>query len=360
MFAAARNRQEAIMTAQAKGAIGIVAGIALAALAASSAHAADAPYFKGRTISLIYGGGESGGYVTYARLLSLHYGRHIPGNPRMIVKGAPGAGTLVAANYIYELAPPDGSEIGTVGGGTATAELFRTPNIRFDPRKFVWLGSLTSEVSVGLSWHTTPIKTIQDTFTRQMIVGGGGPTSGNVLFPVVLNRLLGAKFKIIPGYKSSAEVMLAVERGELDGVMSWNYSSIRAGHMDLVRDGKLNLLVQFALKKHKDLPDVPLVTDLARNGDERSILELVFSRQEMGRPFMAPPATPPAVARILRDAFNAVIADPAFLADAERQRLDINEPMNGIQVDELIAELYRTPKPVLDKALAITDMSTFK
>jgi tripartite-type tricarboxylate transporter receptor subunit TctC len=339
---------------------GIAAVFMLGFFIAAPARAADASYFQGKTITLLYGGGESGGYVTYARLLSLHYGRLIPGHPRLIVKGAPGAGTLVAANQLYEAAQADGTQIGTVGGGTATAELFETPNIRFDPRKFVWLGSLTSDVSLGISWHTSPVKTIADARAREMIVGGGGPTSGNVLFPVVLNRLLGTRFKVITGYKSSAEVMLAVERGELDGVMSWNYSSVRASHMDLIRDGKVNLMVQFALKKHRELPDVPLVVDLAKSADERAILDLVFSRQEMGRPFMAPPNTPPAIARILRDAFAAVIKDSTFLADAERQRLDINEPMTGAEIDDLIARLYRTPKNIVARAVAIADMSKFK
>ena len=333
---------------------------ALIATASVSAHAADAPYFQGKTINLIFGGGEGGGYDGYARFLSVHYGRHIPGNPRMIVRGAPGAGTLAAANYVYEVATPDGTNIGTVGGGTATAELLKTPGIRFDPRKFVWLGSLTSDVSAGISWHTSPVKTIQDALTQQLIVGGGGPTSGNVLFPVVLNRLVGTKFKIITGYKSSAEAMLAVERGELEGIMSWNYSSIRAAHSDLVRDHKMNLLVQFALKKHKDMPDVPLVTDLAKSKEDLEILNLIFSRQEMGRPFMVPPKTPDAVSKILRDAFAAVIKDPVVLADAERQHLDLNEPMTGRQVDEMIAEFYRTPQAVIDRAIEITDMTNFK
>jgi tripartite-type tricarboxylate transporter receptor subunit TctC len=278
----------------------------------------------------------------------------------MIVRGAPGAGTLAAANYIYEVATPDGTNIGTVGGGTATAELLKTPGIRFDPRKFVWIGSLTSDVSAGISWHTSPVKTIQDALTQQLIVGGGGPTSGNVLFPVVLNRLVGTKFKIITGYKSSAEAMLAVERGELDGIMSWNYSSIRAAHSDLVRDKKINLLVQFALKKHKDMPDVPLVTELAKSKEDLEILNLIFSRQEMGRPFMVPPKTPDAVSKILRDAFAAVIQDPIVLADADRQHLDLNEPMTGQQVDEMIAEFYRTPQTVVDRAIEITDMTNFK
>jgi tripartite-type tricarboxylate transporter receptor subunit TctC len=338
----------------------IAVGSWIAAFAAFPVTAADAVNFQGKTINLIFGGGEGGGYDTYARFLSAHLGRHIPGGPRLLIRGAPGAGTLAAANYLYEVATPDGTNIGTVGGGTATAELLKTPNIRFDPRKFIWIGSLTSDVSVGISWHTAPVKTIKDALDTQLIVGGGGPTSGNVLFPVVLNQLVGTKFKIITGYKSSAEAMLAVERGELEGIMSWNYSSIRAQHYDLVRDKKINLLVQFALKKHKDLPDVPLVTELAKSEEDREILDLIFSRQEMGRPFMLPPKTPDAVASTLRDAFAAAIKDPVLLADAQRQRLDINEPMTGAQVDDMIAGLYRTPQAVIDKAIKITDMTNFK
>lgn len=338
------------------GIAAILVGLALA----WSAQAQNAPYFRGKTISLIYGGGIGGGYDTYARMLQPHYAKHIPGNPRIIVKGVPGAGTLVAANYLYEIAQGDGSEIGTVGSGTATAELLETPNIRFDPRKFVWLGSMTSDVSVALSWHTSGIITIQDTFARKMIVGGGGPTSGNVIFPLLLNRLLGTKFDIITGYKSSGEAMLAVERGELDGIVSWNYSSIRASRMYLVEEKKIHLLLQLALSKHEELPDVPVVTELARNDEERAILELIFARQEMGRPFLAPPATPPAVAKILRDAFEATVKDPEFLADMANRKIEISRPMTGAQIDTLIARFYAQPRSVVQKAIAMTDTSTIK
>lgn len=327
---------------------------------APSANAQDAPYFRGKTINLIYGGGIGGGYDTYARMLQPHYAKHIPGSPRIIVKGVPGAGTLVAANYLYEIAQGDGTEIGTVGSGTATAELLETPNIRFDPRKFVWLGSMTSDVSVALSWHTSGIATIQDAFARKMIVGGGGPTSGNVIFPLLLNRLLGTKFDIITGYKSSGEAMLAVERGELDGIISWNYSSIRASRMYLVEEKKIHLLLQLALSKHEELPDVPVVTELARNDEERAILELIFARQEMGRPFLAPPATPPAVAKILRDAFEATMKDPDFLADMASRKIEISRPMTGAAIDAMIARFYAQPRAVVQKAIALTDTSTIK
>ena len=332
----------------------------LLAFAATGADAQNADYFRGKSISLIFGGGIGGGYDTYARMLQPHYAKHIPGNPRIIVKSVPGAGTLVAANYLYEIAPADGTEIGTVGSGTATAALLESTNVRLDPRKFVWLGSMTSDVSVALSWHTTGIASIQDTFKRKMIVGGGGPTSGNVIFPLLLNRLLGTQFEIITGYKSSGEAMLAVERGELDGIISWNYSSIRASRLYLVQEKKIHLLLQFALGRHEELPDVPLVTDLARNDEERAVLELIFARQEMGRPFLAPPATTPAVAKILRDAFDATMKDPEFLADMAKRKIEISRPMSGAQIDAMIARFYAFPAAVVEKAISVTDTSTIK
>jgi tripartite-type tricarboxylate transporter receptor subunit TctC len=321
-----------------------------------SAHA-DTPYFQDKTISLIFGGGAGGGNAAYARFFAPYYTNHIPGNPRIVVKGMPGAGTLVAANYIYEVAAPDGLTIGTAGGGTATADLFETKNVRFDPRRFVWLGSLTSDVSIIFSWHTTSITSIQDVFKRMMVVGGGSVTSGDVVFPTVLNRLFGTKFKIITGYSSPAEALLAIERGELEGVASWNYSSIRAGHKNLLRDHKINILLQLALEKHEDLANVPLVTDLAKTDEEREVLDLVFSRQEMQRPYMAPPHTPRAVIDTLRKAFGEVVKDPKFLADAARHNIDINHPMTGDQIGELIDRLYGYPKDIVQKAIKLTDMS---
>jgi tripartite-type tricarboxylate transporter receptor subunit TctC len=335
----------------------VVGGILIAIGTMAAPARADTTYFQDKTISLIFGGGASGGNAAYARFFAPYYAKHIPGNPRIIVKGMPGAGTLIAANYIYEVAAPDGMTIGTAGGGTATADLFETRNVRFDPRRFVWLGSLTSDVSLIFSWHTTPIKSIKDVFKRTMLVGGGSVTSGDVIFPTVLNRLFGTKFKIITGYSSPAEALLAIERGELEGVASWNYSSIRAGHGDLLRDRKINMLLQLALEKHEDLPSVPLVTDLATSNEQREILDLVFSRQEMQRPYMAPPHTPEKVADTLRRAFDEVIKDPKFLSDAAQHNIDISHPMTGAQVGELIERLYGYPKDIVQKAIKLTDMS---
>jgi tripartite-type tricarboxylate transporter receptor subunit TctC len=273
------------------------------------------------------------------------------------VQGVPGAGTLAAASYTAEVAPKDGTFIGIASGNTATVKLFKTPNIRFDPSEFVWIGSISSEVAAVIAWHTTGVTSIEDVKKRKFIVGGGGATSGNVISPTVMNRMFGTQFDIIHGYKSSREAMLAVERGELDGVASWNYSSIKAAHGDMLRDGKIKILLQLALSKHPDLPSVPLITDLARTEEERSILELIFAPQEMGRPLFAPPGTPSNVANVLRRAFDATLADPVFKADAEKLNIDINNPMTGEQVHALIGRMHDQPDALVEKAIALTNMA---
>ncbi len=336
--------------------VGVLAGLAL--MAGTAPHQAWAQDYKGKTVTLGYGGGVGGGFDTYAQMLAPHFKRHLPGNPTVIVQGVPGAGTLAAANYTYEVAPADGTFIGIASGNTATAKLFKTPNIRFDPSKFVWIGSMTSEVAATIAWHTTGVTSIEDIKKRKFIVGGGGATSGNVIAPTVMNRMFGTQFDIIRGYASSREAMLAVERGELDGVASWNYSSIKAAHSDMLRDGKIKILLQLSLSKHPDLPNVPLITDLAKTAEEKSILELIFAPQEMGRPLFAPPKTPANVASVLRRAFDATMADPVFLAEAEKRKIDLNSPMTGEQVTALIGRMHEQPEAVVEKTIELTNTGT--
>jgi tripartite-type tricarboxylate transporter receptor subunit TctC len=325
--------------------------IGVAAALATSAAADD--YFKSKTI-VINSGGETGGYDIYARLLMNHYPRHIPGNPGMMVKLMPGAGTLRAANYMYEVAPKDGSQIGTVGGGTATAELFKSKGVRFDPRKYVWIGSMNSEVGLVLAWKSVPIKTIEDVFHRDFLVGGGGPTSGNVVFPNVMNRVLGTRFKIIAGYKSTGDIALAIERGEIEGTASYHYSSIITRNPDWLINDRVTVLLQDSLRAHSKYPTVPVVVGLAKTKEQREILDLVFSRQEMGRPFMLPPGTPAEIGDILRRAFDETIKDPALLAEAAKTQLDLNNPMSGRDIHALIDRLYTVSPEVVAKAAEAT------
>lgn len=333
-----------------------------AALSASpvQAQSAGAPYYKGKTINMAIGGGPGGGYDIYARFMIPHYQRMIPGNPKFIAQNHLGAGTLRAANFLYEVAKPDGTHIGTVGGGTATAELFKTKGIRFDPRKYVWIGSLNSEVGLVLAYHTQPFDRFDDLYRKPLIVGGGGPTSGNVIFPLVLNRVLGTKFQIVAGYGSTGEIALAMERGEVQGTGSYHYSSILTSKPDWLPKKEVKVLAQLALVKHPLFPNVPHVPELAKTDEQRAVLELIFARQAMGRPFLAPPKTPDNVAKILRGAFDALLKDKEFLADAAKRRLDLTLPMGGEEIHALIERLYKTPAALVDKAIAASDTSDYR
>ena len=328
-------------------------GVAALMVAVATTGPSAAQDFKDKQIT-IFAGGDVGGYDIYGRLLAQFYGKHLPGNPTFVVKNMPGAGTLRAANYMYEVAPKDGTALGTVGGGTATAHMFGSQGVRFDPRRYEWVGSMNSEVGLVLSWHTQPIKTIDAVFKEELIVGGGGPTSGNVVFPNVMNRVLGTKFKIIPGYKSTGDIALAIERGELQGTASYHYSSIITRNPAWIEDKLVNVLVQLSLRRHTKFPDVPVVIELAKNEEQKQILDLVFARQEMGRPFMLAPETPSAIVAVHRKAFDAVMKDPELLAQAEKQRLDLNNPMTGQDIHALIERLYKVPPDVIAQAAAAT------
>lgn len=327
-------------------ALSLTCACAILVQAGASAPRAQAVDFTGKTITIFSGGG---GYSLYSRTLGPHFSKRLPGQPSVIVKEMPGAGSHVASNYIYEIARKDGTEIAAVGGSAATVQLMKTPGIRFDPRRFVWIGSISNEVGVVASWSKSPIKSIHDVFERKMVVGGGGPTSGNVLFPTLANGLLGTKFEIIRGYKNSEEIALAIERGEVEGVMSWNYSSIRGGRPDWLRDKKINILLQLALTGHPDLEGVPLIIDLAKTDEQRAALNMIFATQSMARPYIAPPGTPEEVASVLRKAFDETVADPEFRQEAQKRGLDVNAPMTGQQIEAMVAALYATPEPVVTK-----------
>jgi len=336
-----------------KIATGLSAACGILAASVLMAAPAQAQNFKGQTVT-IFAGGEVGGYDLYGRLLGQFMGKHLPGEPAFVVKNMPGAGTLRAANYIYEVAAKDGLSLGTVGGGTATAHMFGSQGVRFDPREYVWVGSMNSEVGLVVAWHTQPIKTIQQVFEQELIVGGGGPTSGNVVFPNVMNRVLGTKFKIIGGYKSTGDIALAIERGELQGTASYHYSSIITRNPAWL-DGKLvNVLLQGSLRRHEKFPDVPTVADLAKTEEQKQLIDLVFARQEMGRPFMLPPGTPDNIGAAYRRAFDALMKDPEMLAQAAKQKMDLNNPMSGKDIHALIERLYKVPKDVIAKAAEAT------
>jgi tripartite-type tricarboxylate transporter receptor subunit TctC len=304
-------------------------------------------FYRNRTVAVVIGYSVGGGYDTYARVLARHMGRHIPGNPTLVPQNMPGAGSLKAANYLAGVAPKDGSTFGIVGRGLAMEPLLGGAN--FDAVKLTWVGSITNETSVCGAWHLSPIKRWDDIFATEFKVGGNGSGSDPDIFALVMRNIFGAKIKLITGYPGSSDINLAIERGEIEGRCGWSLSSLKSRNPTWLADKKFNLLVQFALAKSPELPDVPLIMDLTTSPEQRQILRLILARQVMGRPFLAPPGVPAERKEALRRAFDATMRDPEFLADAEKTDLEVN-PVAGEAIDALLAELYQTPKAVADKA----------
>jgi len=305
-------------------------------------------FYKNRTIRVVIGYSVGGGYDLYARLLARHMEKYIPGHPKLLPQNMEGAGSLKATNYLYGVAPKDGSTIGIIGRGLAMEPLLGDG--KYDATKFTWIGSIASEISICASWHTSPVKTWDDVLTRNFTVGGNGSGSDPDIFALLLRNVFGAKIKLVTGYPGGADINLALERGELEGRCGWSWSTIKSRNASWLQERKINLLAQFALEKHQDLSDVPLIMDLATTQEQRQILRLILARQVMGRPVLAPPGVPEDRKLALRKAFDATMTDPEFLAEAKKADLEVN-PVNGETIDRLLADLYQTPKDILEKAI---------
>jgi tripartite-type tricarboxylate transporter receptor subunit TctC len=326
---------------------------ALAVILAAAVHPALADavedFYKGRTITVLIGYSVGGGYDTHARVLAHHLGKHIPGNPAIVTQNMPGAGSLRAANYIYNAAAKDGTTLGVFARGMAMEPLIGGTNAKFDATKLTWIGSAANEISLCATYATSPVKNWNDALSKEFTVAGNGSGSDPDVFANVLRNRFGVKNRLISGYPGSAEISLAMERGEIDGRCGWSWSSIKAEKSQWLAEHKLNLIVQLALEKAADLPNVPLITELATDDRQRQILKLIFSRQTMGRPFAGPPGIPAERAEALRKAFDLTMKDPEFLAEAEKRGLEIN-PVSGHDLEKLITELYQTPKDIVAEA----------
>lgn len=316
---------------------------------ASAAADAIADFYRGKQVSFIIATGSGGGYDTYGRLMARHYGRFIPGQPTMVVQNMPGAGGIRATNFIYNTAPKDGTAVALVHSGMTTLSLIEPENAKFDATKLTWLGNMEEETSLCVSWHDSPIKTTDDMLTKEFIVGGTGAGANLEVYPRVMNKILGTRFKIISGYKSGNEVSLAIERGELHGRCSQPLSSIRSTRPEWLPEKKLNFLVQTGMKKDPELPNVPLIMDLVKSDDDRSVMELIFAPRSLLRPVVAPPDLPLERAAALRQAFMETLADGAFLEDAKKQQLTLT-PMSGEIMQRLILKIHQAPKAVVERA----------
>ena len=315
-------------------------------------HAAQAQsvedFYRGRTVTLTVGYSSGGGYDTYARILARHIGKHIPGNPTIVVQNAPGAGSMRAANMLYNVAPKDGSAFGMFGRGIALEPLIGTSPAQFEATRFLWLGSGADEAAVVVIRAEAGIKTWADMVSKPFTVGGEGTGSDPDVYALMLRNVFGVKLKLVSGYPGTTEMALAVERGEVDGRASWSWSSLKSLKPDWIAQKKVVMPVQLNLTKSPDLPDVPILGEFATTERQRQIMRLVLSRQTMGRPFVAPPGLPADRAAALRAAFDATMKDPEFLAEAKARGQEVN-PVSGAAIDKLLAELYATPKDVTEE-----------
>jgi tripartite-type tricarboxylate transporter receptor subunit TctC len=311
-----------------------------------------AEFYKGKTVELYIGYSVGGGYDLYARVLARHMAKFIPGNPTIVPKNMEGAGSLRLANWLYRVAPKDGTVFGIIGRGTAFDPVLGEPGAQFDGTKFAWIGSANNEVSVCVAWQGSGVTSFDDLRSKELTVGGTGVSADTDQFPRIINGVLGTKMRIVSGYPGGNDVALAMERGEVQGRCGWSWSSVKSTHGAWIDDHKIAVLAQLSLTKHADLAGVPVVEDLAKTDEQRQILKLIFARQTMGRPFLAPPGVPADRAEALRQAFMATMTDPDFLADADKAQLEIT-PVAGDKVQALVAEVYATPPEIAKRAAAL-------
>jgi Tripartite tricarboxylate transporter family receptor len=314
-------------------------------LPAAAQPAAD--FYAGKQITLIVGAGVGGGYDLQARLAARHLGRHIPGHPAVIVQNMPAAGSIAATNYIANTAPADGTAIALVQRGMLLAKLTYPQSVRFELDKLNWIGSLNSEVAVTAAWHTAPHKSARDLFEKELIVGGIAGVDPETT-PKLYNSLIGTKFKIVTGYNSTAQIALAIERGEVFGIGDWSWSSLKAMRPDWVRDKKVTLLMQGALTNEPELAGLPNALDLVKNASDRKVLELHYTQKTAARPFIAPPGVPSDRIATLRAAFMALARDQKFLAEAERTKIEV-APISGEEVDKIVALIVATPPAIAER-----------
>ena len=307
-----------------------------------------AAFYRGRTVQAVVGYTPGSTFELYLRMFVRHLARHVPGNPNIVVQHMPGAGSLKATGYLAGIAPRDGSVIGMINPVTTIEPLIDPANTKFDARQFSWLGSLNSEVSTCGFW-AKDIKTLDDLKRREIIVGSTGPASGSTVDAKILAMMAGIKFKIVTSYPGLTEVRLAAERGEVDGHCGLQVSAIKAVNWDDFKAGRITVPVQMSLKKHPEFMDVPNAYDLATNEDDRGLFRLIQGPWAFGRPMLAPPDTPKDRVEALRAAFKAAVADPAFLAEAQKINMEI-QPTAPDAIAKLVDDIMRTPQPVVERA----------
>jgi tripartite-type tricarboxylate transporter receptor subunit TctC len=297
-------------------------------------------------ITLSIGSAAGGGYDQYGRLTARYLQRELPGNPTVIAKNVTGAGGIMVLNWAYAVAPRDGTQIVTTQGSSIFADILGVKGAQYDPRQFNWLISLGNLTNMLLVWHTSPIMTADDVFKREMVLGNVAGDSA--IIPAMLNRLIGTKFKIIAGYPGTNDVALAMERGEVEGAINLEWGSIQSTRADWLKDNKIRILMQVTFHPLEEMKDVPSLGDFVKSDEDRDMLQLLYAKQDIGRPYLAPPGTPADIIAVQRTAMMKIARDPDFLADAAKMQLTV-DPTPGEDLDALVKRVYAIPQPTIDK-----------
>ncbi len=334
----------------------MLTALAITGMAATACRAQDGGgFYKGKQINLIVSSDAGGAYDSYARLLAQVYAAHIPGQPTIVVQNMPGASGLKTANYMDKTAARDGTVIAGTHSSVPSAPLTSRSAANFDATKFSWVGSITSDPYVAYVWHTAPIKTLEDAKTTEVIMGGISVGSAGVDLAIAARELFGYKLKIVTGYKSSTEVKLAMERGEVHGTFANALSSIRASEPEWITEHKIRIIAQHGFKKHPDLPDVPMFMELAKKEEDRQALVFLLARQEAAKPYFGPPNVPADRLTMLRRAFDASIRDAKFLDLAGKAGVSLDNPMTGEELADLVVQLAQTSPAVIDRVNKMFD-----
>ncbi len=330
----------------------ILAGltISLSSLAPALAQAPEQEFFKGKTITIVTSTGPGGVYDLVGRLTARFMGRHIAGAPNFVVQNMPGGGNMLATNYMYEIAPKDGTSIAVVNNAVPLNQVLDGRGVRFDSSRFNWIGSTGGRNEAVFAFRTAGVNTVDDLMTKEIVLGGTAPGSSIVIYPTAMNNLLGTKFKIVTGYKSSTEVFLAMERGEI-AARSGSLASIYAGYGNWITENRLVFLAQIGLRRDKDLPDTPLLTELAKTEEDRQVMALISSPSALGQPYLAPPGVGADRIALLRKAFAATMADAEFNAEATKAQVDI-APISGEEIASIVSSVVRASPAIVAKARA--------
>jgi tripartite-type tricarboxylate transporter receptor subunit TctC len=332
---------------------GTISALAVALVACAGAAHAQTPaeFYKGRNFEVIVGYAPGGSNDTFSRMLAQHIGKHIPGNPNVIVRNMPGAGSFLAVNHMFAAAPKDASSIALGAPTMALDEKLGNPGVRFKTAEFNWIGRIGPLVNIVFTWRTSPVKTIEEAMKRESTLSGTGAGSTASVYPLVLNNVLGTRFRLVMGYKGSNEAMLAVERGEVEG-HSTAFEAVRAAKPSWLQDGSINILAQFGLKRLPDLPNVPTAIEKAPNEDARQVLTAIMSASEIGTAFFTTPRAPQDRVTALRRAFDATMTDPGFLGDLKKMRMD-SGPMSGEDLQKLVVDFSNMSPQLLEKVRAV-------